>query len=865
MKIRPIMIAVLLLTISQYYIQAKPLSTEFQNNKQDFGYSELFNTGNHHYQSGDDIERIALTVFMNPATGSDQRQASYAARILPASGLGSDNYRLIVKFSPDYVYDILETQLFLSPGKHILQDELSVLEKYSFRQVMLFSDQEKLLLRTGVYPPPRGKNSFNIYRYRGMAYLIGAEEMTLEQLQAVSKELEALPFVEYTALEHVVPPPPPSTTPDFSHLQDYRQAVVGGSIIGIDIDYAWSIGIKGQGISIADIEWGFNYQHEDLIRDSFIELLPTTNHQYDDHGTAVAGVMYAIDNTFGMTGMVNEADAFYGISEIPFGRVYGIALGIEALNQGDVFLYEMQTYGQNESFVPADFDMAVWDITLAASNAGIIVVAAAGNGSENLDDPFYNEYNARGDNGSIIVGAGTRVGRNRASFSTYGSRVNVQGWGDWSVATTGYGQLYNGGPNATYTAEFAGTSSATPIVASVVVAVQSYAKNMLQTILTPHEMRELLIETGTPQGTGWGAGNLVPQPNVQNAILALESMNTGILNPASFSAEAIGAEQVDLAWEKNADENDVMLVWSPNHFFGIPEQGVAYNPGQTIPGGGTVLYLGGDTGFEHSGLQPHTSYFYRVFSYNDTLTYSWGRGSSATTSCKPVEDLPFTENFSDYVFLNSCWSFPEGQGNWSFGNSYAPPSSVSGAPNAFFSWNPSQTNYSYSLTSPLLDGTGMSQVMLDYILFINNYSSSSVESMAIEFKTFDETNWTPLELFTTAGIGGGNAEYIRTNQLLEGMEGNMFQVRFRAHGPNSYNINGWGLDDIHVHGETLSTLPGDSNCDGEVDVIDVITTLNHVLVFNPSPFCPENADVTGDGVVDVLDVIGTISIILNKA
>jgi len=696
-----------------------------------------------------------------------------------------------------------------------------------------------------------------------MAYLSGAEKMTTEELLAASEALQALSFVEYVSLEPVTPPPPSSNTPDFSHLQDYRQAAVGGNIIGIDIDYAWSIGIKGQGISIADIEWGFNYQHEDLLRDSFIELLPTTNYEHDNHGTAVAGVMYAIDNGFGMTGMVNQADAFYGISEIPFGRVYGIALGIETLNEGDVFLYEMQTYGQNENFVPADFDLPVWDITLAATNAGIIVVAAAGNGNENLDHPFYDEYNARGDNGSIIVGAGTRVGRHKASFSTYGSRVNLQGWGDWSVATTGYGQLYNGGPHATYTAEFAGTSSATPIVASAVVAVQSYAKNVLETILTPPEMRELLIETGTPQGNGWGAGNLTPQPNVQNAILALESMHTGVLNPASFTATAAGAEHVDLAWEKNADENDVMLVWASDHVFGVPEPGASYVPGQTIPGGGTVLYLGGETGFVHSGLQPHTSYYYRVFSYTDTLTYSWGRGSSATTSCKPFEDLPFTEDFSDFVFLSSCWAFPEGQGNWGFGNSYTPPASTSGAPNAFFGWSPTQTDYSYSLTSPLLDATGMSSVMMDYILFINNFSSSTIENMAVEFKALDATEWTLLELFTTAGLGGGNAEFVRTSQVLEGMAGHQFQVRFRAHGSNSYNINGWGLDDIHVHGETITTLPGDSNCDGEVDVIDVITTINYVLVFNPSPFCPENADVTGDGAIDVLDVIATVNIILN--
>jgi len=470
---------------------------------------------------------------------------SVAAHVETSSNDQNEQFRLLVKFNHETVWDIDAGKLFINPNKTIVLEETSIVEKFEFRQVMKFSLEEKQKMRQGINLPPRGKNSFNIYNFRGMAYLVGSENKTYQELEEIAAELRRLSFVEYTDIEPLIPPPPPSLTPDFSHLQDYRNANVGNNVIGLDIDYAWSIGVTGSGVGIADIEWGFDYEHEDLISSNFIELLPTTNHTYDAHGTAVAGVMVSHNNGFGMTGMVYDADVFYGISEIPYGRVYGIALGIENLNEGDVFLYEMQTGGQNGNFVPADFNMAVWDITLEATNAGIIVVAAAGNGNENLDDPFYNEYNARGDNGSIIVGAGTRVGRNRASFSTYGSRINLQGWGDWSVATTGYGDLYNGGPHATYTAGFSGTSSATPIVGSAVVAVQSFAKNELGIILTPHEMRDLLRETGTPQGTGWGVFNLVPQPNVRNAIIHLHAMVTGVENPAQFTATTAGWDQID--------------------------------------------------------------------------------------------------------------------------------------------------------------------------------------------------------------------------------------------------------------------------------------------------------------------------------
>ncbi len=55
-------------------------------------------------------------------------------------------------------------------------------------------------------------------------------------------------------------------------------------------------------------------------------------------------------------------------------------------------------------------------------------------------------------------------------------------------------------------------------------------------------------------------------------------------------------------------------------------------------------------------------------------------------------------------------------------------------------------------------------------------------------------------------------------------------------------------------------VPGDANCDGVVDVLDVVTIVNYYQGNDPQPFCFENADVNGDGVVDVLDVMATINI-----
>ncbi len=61
-----------------------------------------------------------------------------------------------------------------------------------------------------------------------------------------------------------------------------------------------------------------------------------------------------------------------------------------------------------------------------------------------------------------------------------------------------------------------------------------------------------------------------------------------------------------------------------------------------------------------------------------------------------------------------------------------------------------------------------------------------------------------------------------------------------------------------------TVLPGDANCDGVVNVIDVITIANYIMGANPEPFCFENADIDGDGVINVFDMIGTVNIIAGE-
>ena len=63
----------------------------------------------------------------------------------------------------------------------------------------------------------------------------------------------------------------------------------------------------------------------------------------------------------------------------------------------------------------------------------------------------------------------------------------------------------------------------------------------------------------------------------------------------------------------------------------------------------------------------------------------------------------------------------------------------------------------------------------------------------------------------------------------------------------------------------LTSTMGDANGSGDVDVADVITTVNYAAGMKPKPFIFEAADMNTDLQIDILDVVGIIQKILNPS
>lgn len=158
----------------------------------------------------------------------------------------------------------------------------------------------------------------------------------------------------------------------------------------------------------------------------------------------------------------------------------------------------------------------------------------------------------------------------------------------------------------------------------------------------------------------------------------------------------------------------------------------------------------------------------------------------------PPFTIPFTENWQEVSFDDQLWGFEPEQGNWQISTSddYGNP-----APGARFNWSPSQTGYSYTLSSyDLSISDRYDKLALQFDLHLNNYSSQTVEGM--EVMLFDNGQWVSIHNFDNQKGEIPFTTYFFN--ISEYVTGNIIKIGFRAYGENSFNINGWGLDNIYV-------------------------------------------------------------------
>ncbi len=370
--------------------------------------------------------------------------------------------------------------------------------------------------------------------------------------QPVLDALNALPIIEQAYLRpRTFEPDIPPATGDYSGMQDY----LNDDGNGLHARVAWSEpGAKGDFVGLIDIENGWNINHEDLP--SFFTV-PDHMDSDDDHGTAVMGMLVGLHDGAGVDGIVPNASAGLVSNDRGLlGTRNNAGAVLEAairLSVGDVILLEAQTGGPGGNdctcetddgspadqcgLVPVEWADDAYDAIVAASNSGLLVVEAAGNGQADLDDARYNGRfdRAQRDSGALIVASSATNARERRCSSNAGSRVDLHGWGS-GIMTAGYGRAdggcdpgqagcldaqearVGGDRNQWYTPSFSGTSGASPMVTGAAVALQGVMLARGYYPLNWDEMRQVLVVVGTQPVPDHLIG---PLPNIAASIALL--------------------------------------------------------------------------------------------------------------------------------------------------------------------------------------------------------------------------------------------------------------------------------------------------------------------------------------------------------
>jgi len=343
------------------------------------------------------------------------------------------------------------------------------------------------------------------------------------ELLALARSLDRLALVEFVEVEHGLVPPPadyPPVTADHEGEQGHL-----GPDPGFDVSFAWSEGLTGIGVTVRDCEYDWLPDHEDLVDgDIFTEVNQTPDSPFgNDHGTAVAGIVVGQDNGYGMTGIAPGARfGLYPEVSLEEGsrRSTAVTNAIADSVPGELVLLEMQTTGPEGVFVPAEHSASIWTVVRLGVDAGITVVAAAGNGGADLDTEPYEPYRMRGDSGAIIVGASTPdLAHARYDFSTHGQRLDVNAWGR-RVFTLGEGDfvVYGDDPRQAYTDSFSGTSSASALISGVAALLLEASLRYRPSGMEPDELRQLLVDTGIPSDERIGSF-----PDLRAALLEMDT------------------------------------------------------------------------------------------------------------------------------------------------------------------------------------------------------------------------------------------------------------------------------------------------------------------------------------------------------
>ena len=297
------------------------------------------------------------------------------------------------------------------------------------------------------------------------------------------------------------------------HLKNNGQ-FSGGASQDINVEPVWAGGNLGAGITVAVVDDGLDHQHPDLSANVDV----SKNHDYNgdnlvydplaDHGTAVAGVIAAANNTFGMRGvapgasiygynLLNTANTFAEITQQNTANAMSRNAATTAVSNNSWGPPDSATHQPANTFWREAIDSG---IKTGYGGKGTFYVFPAGNGGRYGDNSNLDEYANQWGTTAVCAVDHTDV---RAPYSEPGTNVWVcaPSSGDPkspAIATTTV--------QGRYSDEFTGTSVATPQVSGLAALLRKANPD-----LTWRDIKIILASSARKNDatdSGWEEGGL---------------------------------------------------------------------------------------------------------------------------------------------------------------------------------------------------------------------------------------------------------------------------------------------------------------------------------------------------------------------
>jgi thermitase len=251
----------------------------------------------------------------------------------------------------------------------------------------------------------------------------------------------------------------------FTSTKNALTVAAGKPDADVDAVEAWDV-TTGDGIKVAVLDTGVATDNEDIAANVVLHANFSTAATGEDnygHGTHVAGIIAAIKDTEGVSGVCPDCSILDGkvLNDDGSGSTSAIANGINWAVANGAKVINM-SLGQRVS------SRALEAAVNNAWNKGVVIVAAAGNAGTQA--PIYP-----GAYPNVIAVAATDNNDAKASFSTYGKWVDVAAPGVNVYSTFPKHPFALGTQNGREMGYdiISGTSMASPVVAGVAALVWS--------------------------------------------------------------------------------------------------------------------------------------------------------------------------------------------------------------------------------------------------------------------------------------------------------------------------------------------------------------------------------------------------------